>query len=111
MKEFMDMKTKWMLLLIAAFLTLNLRGIANHLDGQTAMYQANFVAQQEATPQPEETPIHEASTPRPPSEAGQNMVLIIGAAMLVLIVFFGLALQARSSRQRLLQTRNGKPPA
>ena len=47
------------------------------------------------TPVPDDVSTLEEEAPRPPSEAGQNMVLIFGAVMLVLIVFFGVAINLR----------------
>ena len=43
-------------------------------------------------------PLDENGNPRPPSEAGQNIVLVFGAAMLVAILFFGVAINLRRGK-------------
>jgi hypothetical protein len=79
------MKIKWILLILLMLFPLALAAMPGE-DAAAIRFAADRPAQ-EATPQPAETP-----APRPPSEAGQNMILIVGAASLVLIVLIGLGL-------------------
>jgi hypothetical protein len=89
------MKNKWMFLLLVAVLTVNTWKLTFRLEDPPTGSTTHWKIWQEATPQPQGGDLGEFQAPRPPSEAGQNMVLIVGAAMLVLIVFLGVALHAR----------------
>lgn len=104
-----QMSTKWVILLALVALVLAGQAIFRDVPHpiQAPVLHSSWQA---ATPYPlesdvpaelvvVETPVipPTLTVPRHPSEAGQNMVLIIGAILLVLVVFLGVAANGRKT--------------
>ncbi|MFZ6026523.1 MAG: hypothetical protein ACOYYS_02295 [Chloroflexota bacterium] len=102
------MNTKWVILL-TTILALALSGQVTFDVQPSAPGSTRHAVWQEVTPYPSDTDASPGTVeaeapaatsegdglPRPPSESGQNMILIVGAILLVLIIFLGVAANSR----------------
>lgn len=88
------MKTESMVLLILFIWLLPLRSLSGE---KLSLMDAHPLEQGQLRPWLQETPMpdDDLDVDEEPSEVGQNIVLILGAVMLVLIVFFGVVVNWR----------------